>query len=146
MKKGVDFIGVGVCAIVINEEGKILAARRGPKARNERGKWEFPGGSIEFGDTLRQSIVREMIEELGVEIETGDQLPAIDHLLPDEKQHWVANAFISKITKGTPQILEPEKCVEIRWVTWDEMKKMDITLAVREYVPIIDNYFKKKKN
>lgn len=142
MKKGVDFIGVGVCAIIINDEGKIFLAKRGKKAKNERGRWEFPGGTIEFGDTLRNTVIREMKEELGIEIEPGYQLHAIDHLIPDEKQHWVASAFISKIVKGTPKILEPEKCDAIGWYGFEEVKKMDVTLAVREYIPILEKYFK----
>ncbi len=42
MKRGIDFIGVGVGAILVNERGEVFMARRGPKAKNERGLWESP--------------------------------------------------------------------------------------------------------
>ena len=52
MKRGVDYIGVGVGAIIVDEQGRLFLARRGPKANNERGLWEFPGGSVELGERL----------------------------------------------------------------------------------------------
>ena len=46
MIEGRDHIGVGVGAMILNEEGLIYLAKRGPAARNERGAWEFPGGGF----------------------------------------------------------------------------------------------------
>jgi len=43
MKRGVDYIGVGVGAIIVDERGRLFFARRGPSAKNERGRWEAPG-------------------------------------------------------------------------------------------------------
>ncbi len=48
MRKGVDYIGVGVGGVIFNDEGKVFLAKRGAAARNEAGKWEFPGGAVEF--------------------------------------------------------------------------------------------------
>lgn len=115
MKKGVDYIGVGVGAIIINDEGKVFLAKRGQRAKNERGKWEFPGGGVEFGETMADCIKREIYEEYGIVITLVDQLEALDHLIPEEKQHWVAVTFIAKIAQGKPKIMEPEKCDEIGW-------------------------------
>ena len=53
MKRGIDYIGVGVGAILVNKEGYVFLAQRGPKAKNEQGLWEFPGGSGEFGESCR---------------------------------------------------------------------------------------------
>jgi mutator protein MutT len=123
MKKGVDFIGVGVGAIIINVKGELFLAKRGPKAKNERGTWEFPGGGVEFGETMADCIKREIYEEYGIRIELSDQLEAIDHLIPDEQQHWVAITFIAKIVKGKPKIMENEKCSEIGWFKINELPK-----------------------
>lgn len=46
MKKGIDYIGVAVGAMIFNEEGKLFLTKRGKKARNERGCWEIPGGGV----------------------------------------------------------------------------------------------------
>lgn len=129
MKRGVDYIGVGIGAVIFNEEGKIFLAKRGKKARNELGKWECPGGALEFGESFEKTIIREMKEEFDIDIEIVDQLTTFNHLIPKEKQHWVALAFICKIKKGAPKILEPNKCEEIGWFTLEEMKKMPLTIA-----------------
>jgi mutator protein MutT len=83
MKRGVDYIGVGVGAIIVDDRGRLFLARRGPQAKNERGLWEFPGGSVEFGEKLAQALQREMREEYGVEIAVGELLDVVDHILPE---------------------------------------------------------------
>lgn len=128
MQKGVDYIGVGVGAAIFDQKGRLFITKRGKKAKNERGKWEIPGGSVEFGETFIEAIKREVREELGIDIEVIEFLCIHDHLIPEEKQHWVAPTYICKITKGNPKILEPEKCAEIGWVTIDEAEKLDLSL------------------
>jgi len=131
MKRGVDYIGVGVGAILVDDQGRLFLARRGPRAKNERGLWEFPGGSVEFGEKLAQALAREMREEYGVEIAVGELLDVVDHILPDEGQHWVSPTFICTIAAGAPSIREPEKCTEIGWFYPDEMPD-DLTVITRE--------------
>ena len=131
MKRGVDFIGVGVGAIIVADDGRLLLSRRGPKARNERGLWEFPGGSVEFGERLGDALKREMREEYDVEIEVGELLGVVDHILSDEGQHWVSPTFICRLTSGEPVIREPDKCAEIGWFAPDEMPG-DLTRISRE--------------
>lgn len=118
---GRDCIGVGVGAIVFNEEGKAFLAQRGPKATNERGYWEFPGGQVEFGERLSEAIQREFHEEYGMGIEVIELLSVSDHILQDEQQHWVSPTFIARHVSGTPQILEPEKCTAIGWFFLSEL-------------------------
>ncbi len=115
MKRGVDYIGVGVGAVLVDAAGRVFLARRGPLAKNERGLWEFPGGSVEFGETLAAALQREMREEYGIEIAVGVLLDVVDHILPDEGQHWVSPTFICAVQAGEPAILEPGKCTEIGW-------------------------------
>jgi 8-oxo-dGTP pyrophosphatase MutT (NUDIX family) len=52
MQKGIDYIGVGVGAIIFDGAGRIFLAKRGAEAQNEKNRWEFPGGGVEFGETL----------------------------------------------------------------------------------------------
>lgn len=115
MKRGVDYIGVGVGALLVNQCGEVFMARRGPQAKNERGFWEFPGGSVEFGEPLAEALQREMMEEFGIQIEVGELLDVADHILPEEGQHWVSPTYLCRIVSGEPRILEPEKCSQIGW-------------------------------
>lgn len=121
MKPGVDYIGVGVGAIIIDDEGHLFMAKRGSKVTNEAGKWEFPGGSVEYGEKLRDAIRREIKEEFDIDIEVGLLLDAVDHILPEEGQHWVSPTFICRVISGEPRILEPDKCDEICWFGLDEI-------------------------
>ena len=122
MKPGKDYVGVGVGAMIFDDEGRLLMLKRGAAAKNERGCWEIPGGGVDFGETLAQAIVREIKEEIGVDIAVEHQLLAIDHLIPEEGQHWVAVPFVARIKKGqTPKIIEPHKHTEMGWFDLDKL-------------------------
>lgn len=121
MKRGKDYIGVGVGAIIVDAQGRLFLSKRGTQAGNERGLWEFPGGAVEFGETLHAALQREMREEYGIAISVGDLLDVVDHLLPDEGQHWVSPTFVCTITSGEPHIIEPEKCADIGWFLPEEI-------------------------
>jgi mutator protein MutT len=112
---GRDYIGVGVGAMVFNATGQVFLAQRGPRATNERGTWEFPGGKVDFGETLVAAIGREFLEEYGMVIEVVALLGVPDHILPDEGQHWVSPTFIARHVEGEPRICEPAKCAAIGW-------------------------------
>lgn len=87
---------VGVGAVIVDERGRLFLARRGPEAKNERGLWEFPGGSVELGETLANApkvrvLQREMREEYGVEIAVGDLLDVVDHGKKPYKEQYADN-------------------------------------------------------
>jgi len=131
MIRGIDYIGVGVGALIVDDQGRLFLARRGPKAKNERGLWEFPGGAVERGERLADALLREIREEYGVEIAVGDLLDVVDHILPEEGQHWVSPAYLCRIVSGTPAILEPDKCAEIGWFAPADVPR-DLTVISRE--------------
>jgi 8-oxo-dGTP diphosphatase len=113
MRAGYNYVGVGVGAMVFNQESQVFLAKRGPQAWNEQGTWEFPGGKVSFGEKLADAIVREFEEEYGMTIELVDLLGVNDHIL--EQEHWVSPTFIARFVAGFPTIREPGKCSEIGW-------------------------------
>src|SRR5689334_17182463 len=121
MQPGRDYIGVGVGAMVFNAAGRVFLAQRGPAAGNERGTWEFPGGKVDFGETLAAAICREFAEEYGMTIELLDLLGVPDHILPAEGQHWISPTFRARHVAGTPTIREPAKCTAIGWFPLDAL-------------------------
>ena len=125
MKKGIDYIGVGVGGIIFNAEGLVFLARRGREARNESGKWEFPGGGVEFGETLEHALAREILEEYGITIEVHELLDVVNHIIPREGQHWVSPSFLCKMISGTPVIREPHKCEAIGWFAIEEIPETE---------------------
>lgn len=121
VRAGFDVIGVGVGAMVFNERGEVFLSQRGPKAKNERGTWEFPGGGVDYGEKLVDAIRREFLEEYGMVIEVTELLGVDDHILPDEGQHWVSPTYLARHISGEPQIMEPGKCSAIGWFTLDNL-------------------------
>lgn len=142
MKPGQDYIGVGVGALIVHQDGRLFLSRRGPKAKNERGLWEFPGGTVEFGEQLAEALKREIKEEYNIEIAVGALLDVVDHLLPEEGQHWVSPSFLCTLISGEPIICEPQKCSEIGWFTLDSIPA-DLTLITRENLKRYRDYLKK---
>lgn len=142
MKKGTDYIGVAAGAMIFNDQGKLFLSKRSQNCKNERGHWETPGGSVEFGETLEEATKREIREEYGVEIEILEQFPAADHLIPAEKQHWVATTFLARMQPGqVPKIMEPDKCDEIGWFALDNLPQ-PLSLITRSD---LEEYARRKK-
>lgn len=131
LKKGIDYIGVAAGAMVFNNQGKVLLSRRGPLARNDRGKWDFPGGSIEFGETCEQAVQRELKEEFDIDVEVVEFLEVVDHILLDEKQHWVAPSYIAVVISGEPNIMESGKLDDWKWADISEIDETILTDASR---------------
>lgn len=140
MKKGVDYIGVGAGAVIVNGEDRIFLARRGRESRNERQKWEFPGGCVEFGERLEEALAREIREEYDFLIEVECLIDVVNHLIPEEKQHWVSPTFLCRYKSGTPRIMEPHKCEEIGWFLINEIPEQKLTIASKKSL----DSFKKK--
>jgi len=91
-----------VCAI-IEKDDMILAAQRGVNQSNA-GLWEFPGGKVHSGETAEQALIREIREELAVEINIVKQLQPVSYRYP-----WIfirLIPFICNISKGEPVALE----------------------------------------
>ncbi|MHB8845194.1 MAG: NUDIX domain-containing protein [Nitrospirota bacterium] len=140
MKKGIDYIGVGAGAIIFNDNEELFLAKRGREARNEKLRWEFPGGSVEFGETLADALRREILEEYGFSIDVVRLLDVVDHILPEEKQHWVSPTFLCRYKNGTPSIREPHKCDDIGWFRLDAIPSKDLTLASRKSLESLERY------
>ncbi len=117
MIPGRDCIGVGVGAMVFNEEGEAFLAKRGSDAFNERGTWEFPGEKSPLAKPWRMRLCANFKEEYGMDIELLELLGVNNHILLQEREHWVSPTFIAHpcATSTPPTILEPTKCSEIGW-------------------------------
>jgi 8-oxo-dGTP diphosphatase len=100
---------IGV-AVIWNPSGQILIDRR-KIGGAMGGLWEFPGGKIEPGETVAECIVREIQEELAIEITVGEHLITINHTYPAFQITLIVHHC--QHISGTPQPIESD---EIRWV------------------------------
>lgn len=117
LRRGVDHIGVSAAAILHDGNGKILLMQRGPKARDENGRWDICGGAIEFGESIDEALQREIKEELCAKPLEIDFLTAYDahREHAGNKTHWICLLHAAKIDPATVQIGEPHKISQIGW-------------------------------
>jgi 8-oxo-dGTP diphosphatase len=114
---------IEVSAALIFRDGKLLIAQRHAKA-DLGGLWEFPGGKREAGETFEECLVREIREELGVEISVGGLFEEIIHNYPEKSVHL--KFFICKLLSSEPQPLD---CAAVRWVTKAELADFQFPTA-----------------
>lgn len=118
MTVGTDYIGIGVVFACHDGNGKFLFAKRGKGARNGHGLWEIPAGELEYGETIREGLFREVKEEFCAEpldIEFMGHKEIITKDGSDTVMHWIAFEFLVQIDPKDARIGEPEKCDAIEW-------------------------------
>ena len=119
----------------------FLAARR-TAPESLAGLWEFPGGKVEPGESCEDALRREILEELGVAIELGEEVPG-----PHE-QGWPLNetaamrVWCAYITDGRPEPLEDHD--ELRWVPLDEREATALPWIPADF-PIVEAVLKAAK-
>lgn len=126
MKIGKDYIGVGVGAFILNENNELLLQKRAVPA--EKDHWCIPGGRLEMFEKLEDAVIRETKEETDLDIEIVKLMGICDHIIENEKAHWVATSYLCKIKNGTPKIMEPDKASDLKWFALDKLPdKLTIT-------------------
>ncbi len=110
-----------VTAAVIEEGGRILVARRKKGDRCE-GRWEFPGGKVEAGETPEESLKRELREELGLDVAVGDRLCACPFLAGEVPMELLV--YRTRILSGRVVCHDHD---EVRWVEPAQLSSYDLT-------------------
>jgi mutator protein MutT len=114
---------IEVSAALIFRDGKLLIAQRHAKS-HLGGLWEFPGGKRESGETFEACLVREIREELGVEISVGALFDEIAHDYPEKSVHL--KFFQCKLISGEP---EPLDCAAVKWVEKEQLGDFEFPAA-----------------
>jgi 8-oxo-dGTP diphosphatase len=102
---------VAAC-VLLDGDGRILIAKR-PEGRSLAGLWEFPGGKVEPGESPEHALIRELAEELGIDIASADLAPLTfaSHDYPDF--HLLMPLFLCRRWRGT---VAPHEGQELLWV------------------------------
>lgn len=112
-----------VAAGLIFRNGNLLITQRHAYA-HLGGLWEFPGGKREADETFEQCLVRELREELGVEVSVGELFESVTHAYPEKPIYL--NFFLCRLKAGEPQ---PLGCAALRWVSKSELRSYDFPAA-----------------
>ena len=106
---------IGVAVIVINK-GKILLGKR--KNSHGEGTWAFPGGHLEYKETIEECARREVYEETGIQIKNLRYGPYTNDIFETEGKHYVTLFVLADYDSGDPEVKEPNKCEQWRWQPW----------------------------
>lgn len=109
---------IKVVAAIIQKENKILATKRG--YGEFINMWEFPGGKIESGETKEQALVREIKEELNIEISVDKFALDIEYQYPNF--YLFMSCFMCSIKEGSIELLEHN---DGKWITKEELNTLN---------------------
>lgn len=122
-EEGVKYIGVAVVFACHDGAGNFLFSKRGPKCRDEHGTWDPGGGALEFGDTVEDTLRKEIREEYCTDILHAEFLGYRDVHREHEgvPTHWIALDFKVLVDRAKVQNGEPHKMEEVRWFEIDAL-------------------------
>ena len=121
--------------IILDSKGKILIAQRNLQ-KNFGGMWEFPGGKQEANESPEQALIRELKEELSIEVEVLRSFPPYDY--KDEKIKISFYPIQCKIVGGMIMNNEHE---EVKFISIDEINNFDFAPPDYETVDLVKEYF-----
>ena len=123
-------------AALIDGEGRVLIARR-PAQKEHGGLWEFPGGKVGEGETPEAALVRELKEELGVDVAASCLAPFAFASHPSTGLHLLMPLFLCRKWRGVPVALEGQA---ISWVRAGKLLDRDLCPADRPLAAQLRDY------
>lgn len=124
---------VKVAAAIIINNGRVFATQRGYGEFKDG--WEFPGGKVEPNETSKEAIIREIREELNIDIEVSELLDTVEYDYP--KFHLSMDCFICKI-KSENLILKEHKAA--KWLESENLDSVDWLPADRKILKKLQSY------
>ena len=146
MSRETSTILTNLCLIEDTSTNKVVLQYRSPERYKKWSGYAFPGGHIEEGESLVESVIREVYEETGLTI-ADPKLVAVKDWEPDEGGRYIV--FCYKATEFTGQLRSSEEG-EVSWVEKDQLEKLDLSydmlplLEVMEDPDLSEFYYRKR--
>ncbi|SDU43378.1 NUDIX hydrolase [Stappia sp. ES.058] len=120
---------VATIAAVIRHDQVLLVRRANPP---DAGRWGFPGGKIEAGETIPDAALRELLEETGVSAEALRVFTAVDAFDGDEdgrlRRHFILIAVLCRWTGGEP--VAGDDALDAKWIPLGDLERSDLALSL----------------
>ncbi|KAK2595648.1 hypothetical protein QQS21_006619 [Conoideocrella luteorostrata] len=128
---------VGAAVVISNNRGQFLFGKR--KGSHGAGTWALPGGHIDHGESTFQCAVREVEEETGLKVKAVKPLVVTNDLWETLGRHYITIFVLAELVDpdAKPTIMEPNKCEEWKWMTWEDlgnMRQEDLFLPLRNFL------------
>ena len=123
-----------VAAALIDGDGRVLLQQRAPD-RAMAGLWEFPGGKVEEGETPDAALIRELVEELGIQVEEASLVPACFASAPNGDRHMILLLYLCRAWRGQPRPLDASA---LKWVRTAEMSDLPMPPADKPLIALLD--------
>jgi 8-oxo-dGTP diphosphatase len=123
-----------VAAALVDSGGRVLLQQR-PPGRSMAGLWEFPGGKVEDQELPEKALVRELKEELGVDVDLVSIAPATFASAKLGDRHLLLLLYLCREWRGEP---EPLDAVALQWVRPQEMRALPMPPADRPLIGLLE--------
>ena len=124
---------IEVAAGLVFHEGRLLITQR-PATGHLAGLWEFPGGKRESGESFEECLRRELLEELGIEVEPLQVVREIEHAYPEKTVRL--QFFFCRWVRGQPEAIG---CQAFAWVQREDLGKYSFPAADRQLLEELKN-------
>jgi 8-oxo-dGTP diphosphatase len=126
---------VVVAVALIDSDNRVLLAQR-PAGKSHGGLWEFPGGKIEPGETPEAALVRELKEELGIEVPQRCLAPLTFASHTYGERHLLMPLYVCRNWQGDPEPLEGQS---LAWVRKDKLRSYPMPPADAPLIPFLQD-------
>jgi 8-oxo-dGTP diphosphatase len=126
---------VAACAL-IDIDGRVLLARR-PEGKTMAGLWEFPGGKLQPGETPEAALIRELKEELGIDVSATCLAPFAFASHAYENFHLLMPLYLCRRWKGLPT---PRENQTLKWVWPDKLPDYDVPPADKPLISLLRDF------
>lgn len=123
MQKGIDYIAITVSYMCHDGKGNFLLNKRSANCRDEHGCWDFGGGGLDFGDSIDDTLKKELKEEYCIEPISYEFLGYLDLFreMQGVKTHWLSLEFLVEVDREKVENGEPHKFEELGWFKLDDL-------------------------
>ncbi|MDX1766001.1 MAG: reverse transcriptase-like protein [Candidatus Saccharimonadales bacterium] len=118
---------------VLEQEGKYLVVRRGPHEQFLPGKYEFPGGKVDFGEEAQAALVREFKEEVGLDVDVIDLIRSFNYVTKGGARHTVEFVYnVELVEKAFDDVRLGQDHDKFAWISMSELQQYGIEGEILE--------------